>query len=85
MLEVIKKRKRNWLGHWLRSNCLLKDALKGMVNGKNVRGRIRYQTLDNIMVYGLYEDMKRKAEKRVGWRMLICSERPALGQNIMID
>ena len=36
MLELIKKRKRNWLGHWLRSNCLLKDALEGMVNGKKV-------------------------------------------------
>ena len=28
MLELIRKRKRNWLGHWLRSNCLLKDALE---------------------------------------------------------
>ena len=27
MLELIKKRKRNRLGHWLRRNCLLKDAL----------------------------------------------------------
>ena len=35
MLELIKKRKRNWL----RRNCLLKDALEGMVNGKKVRGR----------------------------------------------
>ena len=24
MLKLIKKRKRNWLGHWLRRNCLLK-------------------------------------------------------------
>ncbi|KAJ4433583.1 hypothetical protein ANN_15893 [Periplaneta americana] len=30
MLKLIKKRKRNWLGHWLRGNCLLKDALEGM-------------------------------------------------------
>ncbi|KAJ4445027.1 hypothetical protein ANN_06826 [Periplaneta americana] len=30
MLELISKRKRNWLGHWLRRNCLLKDALEGM-------------------------------------------------------
>ena len=28
MLELIKKRKRNWLGHWLRRNCLFKDALE---------------------------------------------------------
>ena len=59
MLELIRERKRNWLGHWLR-NCLLKDALEGMVNGKKVRGRRN----------GLYEDTKRKAEKRVEWKML---------------
>ena len=34
MLEMIKKRKRNWLGHWLRRNCLLKDALEAMVKGR---------------------------------------------------
>ena len=28
MLELI--RKRNWLGHWLRRTCLLKDALEEM-------------------------------------------------------
>ena len=38
MLELIKKRKINWLVHWLRRNCLLKDALEGMVNGKKVGG-----------------------------------------------
>ena len=70
MLEVLKKRKRNWLGHWLRWNCLLKVALEGMVNGKRVRGRRRYQMTDNIMINGLYADTKRKAEKRVVWRML---------------
>ena len=61
--ELIKKRKRNWLDHWLRRDCLLKDALEGTVNGKKVRSR-RYEMVDNIMINGLYEDMKRKAEKR---------------------
>ena len=69
MLELIRKRKRNWMGHWLRRNCLLNDALEGMVNGKNVRGRRKYQMIDNIMIYGLYEDTNRKSEKRVEWRM----------------
>ena len=68
MLELIKK-KRNWLGHWFKRNCLLKDALEGMVNGKKVHGR-RYQVLDNIMMNGLYADTKRKVEKSVEWRML---------------
>ena len=45
-------------------------ALEGMVNGKNVRGRRRYQMIDNIMINGLYEDTKRKTEKRVEQRML---------------
>ena len=69
MLELIRKRKRNWLGHWLRRNCLLKDALEGMVNGKKVRGR-KNQMIDNIMINRQYEDTKRKAEKSVEWRML---------------
>ncbi|KAJ4446205.1 hypothetical protein ANN_12899 [Periplaneta americana] len=30
MLKLIRKRKRNWLGHWLRRHCLLKDALEEM-------------------------------------------------------
>ena len=50
MLELIRKRKRNWLDHLLRRNCLLKDALEGMVNGKKVRGRRRYQMTYNIMI-----------------------------------
>ena len=45
LLELIKKRKRNWLDHWLRKNCLLKDAVEGMVNGKKVRDRRRYQMI----------------------------------------
>ena len=60
-----KEEKRNWLGHWLRRKCLLKDALERMVNGKKLRGRRRYQMIDNIMINGLYADTKRKAEKGV--------------------
>ena len=41
------------------------SAVEGMVNGKKVRGRRRYQIIDSIMINGLYEDTKRKAEKRV--------------------
>ena len=69
-MELIKKRKINWLGHWLRWNCLLKDALEGMVNGKNVPGRRRYEMINIIMINEICEDTKRKAEKRVEWRSL---------------
>ncbi|KAJ4426834.1 hypothetical protein ANN_26633 [Periplaneta americana] len=37
MLKLIRKRKRNWLGDWLRRNCILKAALEGMVNGRSYR------------------------------------------------
>ena len=59
---------KNWLGQWLRRNCLLKDALEGMGDRKKVCSR-RNQMID-IMINGLYEDTKRKDEKRVEWRML---------------
>ncbi|KAJ4445314.1 hypothetical protein ANN_07119 [Periplaneta americana] len=68
--ETDRKRKRNWLGHWLRRNCLLKDALEGMVNGRRVRGRRRYQMIDDIKIYGSYEETKRKADNRKDWRKL---------------
>ena len=64
-----KEKEKNCLGHWLRRNCVLKDAVEGMVNGKKARGRRRYQMID-IMINDLCEDTKKKAEKRVECRML---------------
>ena len=55
-----KKRERNLLGHWLRRNCLLEDALRRTVNGKKVRSVRRYQMADNIMINGLYEDTRKE-------------------------
>ncbi|KAJ4443118.1 hypothetical protein ANN_04768 [Periplaneta americana] len=70
MLKLIRKRKRNFLGHWLRRNCLLKDALEEMVNERRILGRRRYQMIDDIKIYGLYAETKREAENRKDWRML---------------
>ena len=39
MLVLIKRRKRNWLGHYISRNSLLKNALEGMVKGKMDRGK----------------------------------------------
>ena len=82
MLELIKKSKRNWLGHWLRRNCLLKDAVERMANGKKVRGRRKYQMTDNIMINGLCADTKRKAAKRVEWGMLSFQRKTCLGRTL---
>ena len=47
----------------------MKDAVEGIVNGKKVSGRRRYQMIDNIMINEQYENTKRKAEKRAEWGM----------------
>ncbi|KAJ4427636.1 hypothetical protein ANN_25284 [Periplaneta americana] len=44
MLKVMRKRKSNWLGHWLR-NCLLKDTPEGLVNGRKIRFGSRHQMI----------------------------------------
>ncbi|KAJ4433566.1 hypothetical protein ANN_15875 [Periplaneta americana] len=75
MLKLIRKRKKNWLGHWLRRNCLLKDALEGIVNGRRVRGRRRYRKIDDIKIYKSYAETKRKAEiGKIGERSLPSKE-----------
>ncbi|KAJ4449581.1 hypothetical protein ANN_00984 [Periplaneta americana] len=50
ILKLMRKRKRIWLCHWLRRNCVLKDALEGMVNGRRVRGRRRNHVIDIINI-----------------------------------
>ena len=66
-LKSMKKEEKKLTGPLAKKEL---PALEGMINGKNIRGRIRYQMIDNIMINELDEDMKRKAEKWVGWRML---------------
>ena len=46
---VIRKRKRNWLGHWLRRNCILRDIIEDMVEGKRGKSRRRLQLIDDIL------------------------------------
>ncbi|KAJ4449207.1 hypothetical protein ANN_00604 [Periplaneta americana] len=74
MLKLIRKRKRNWLGHLLRRNCLLKDALEGMMNGRRVWGRRRYQMIDDIEIHGSYEEIKRKAENSTDSFLILFSK-----------
>ena len=64
-----KQEEKKLAGPLAKKNRQVKDALEGMVNGKKLRGRIKYQMIDNIMINELYADMKRKAEKRVERRM----------------
>jgi len=63
---VIRNRKKNWIGHVLRGEGLLKDVVEGRMEGKRARGRPRKGMLYELMVesYGI---MKRKAKNRGEW------------------
>ncbi|KAJ4450194.1 hypothetical protein ANN_01601 [Periplaneta americana] len=64
MLKLIGKRKRNLVESMAEKKMPTEDTLKGMVNGKRVRGRRKYQMIDDFKIYGSYAETKRKAENR---------------------
>ena len=67
MIETVEKRK-NWNGHVVRSERLLKLTLDGRMEGKRKRGRPRMGMIDDLKE-GSYVNMKRRAEDREGWRV----------------
>jgi exonuclease III len=68
LVESIVKRKKNWIGHVVRGNGLLKLVLEGRMDGKRPRGRPRIGMIDELKE-GSYVDMKRRAEDRENWRV----------------
>ena len=70
ILQTINRRKANWIGHTLRSNCRLKHAIEGKIVGRievtGTRRRRRKQVLDDLK------------EKRGYWKL----KQEALGRNL---
>ena len=56
ILQEIRKRKANWIGHNLRRNCLLKQFIEGKIKGEmevaRRRGRRRKKLLDDLIRTG---------------------------------
>jgi ribosomal 50S subunit-associated protein YjgA (DUF615 family) len=52
IVQTIKRRKANWIGHILRGNCLLKHVTEGKVEGMievtGGRGRRRKEVIDEL-------------------------------------
>jgi len=52
MLQTIRRRKARWVGHNLRSNCLLKQVIEGQIDGRievtGRRGRRCKKIMDNL-------------------------------------
>ena len=48
ILHTAKRRKANWIGHFLHRICLLEHVIGGKVEGTRRLGRRRKQLLDNL-------------------------------------
>ena len=70
LLNKILRRKANWIGHILRRNCLLHDAIEGqMTEVKEVgRRRRRTQLLDDLRNRRSYWELNEEAEDRKRWK-----------------
>ena len=68
LVEAVVKCKKNWIGHIVRGEGLLKLALEGRMEGKRQRGRPRLGMINDLKE-GSYESMKRRAEDRERWRV----------------
>src|SRR5579864_6437532 len=66
-VQAIVKRKKNWIGHVVRGNILLKLVVEGRMAWKKPRGRTRVGMIDDSKE-GSYTEMKRRAEDRDKWR-----------------
>ena len=67
LLEEVIKRQKQWIGHVLRGEGLLKNIIEGKMEGKRCRGRKRVGMLDGLMGEG-YAELKERAQDRQGWR-----------------
>ena len=72
ILHEIRKRKADWIGHILRRNCLLKQAIEGKIKGEmevtRRRGRRRKKLLDDLKDRRGYSHLKEEAVDCTMWR-----------------
>jgi hypothetical protein len=72
ILHEISKRKSNWIGHILRRNCLLQQAIEGKIKGGikviGRGGRRRRKLLDDLGERRGYSHLKEEAQDRTMWR-----------------
>ena len=49
IVDTIVRRKKNWIGHVVRGDGLLKLVLEGRMENKRARGRTRIGMIDDLM------------------------------------
>jgi hypothetical protein len=71
IVQTIKRRKANWIGHILRRNCLLKHVIGGKIKGRmevtGRRERRRKQLLDGLKEVRGYCKFKEEALDFILW------------------
>ena len=72
ILNEIRKRKANWIGHILCRNCLLQWVIEGKIKGRieviGRRGRRRRKLVDDLKEGRGYPRFKEEALDRTIWR-----------------
>ena len=72
ILHEIRKRKANWTGQILRSNCLLQRVIEGKIQRRievtGRQGRRRRKLLDDLKERRGYSHLKEEALDRTMWR-----------------
>ena len=75
LIDTIRRRQKNWIGHILRGESLLRTVLEGRIPGKKTRGRPRMMLLDWMMDGERklnsnlnYCELKKKSSNRQYWR-----------------
>ena len=79
LINTLTRRQKNWIGHVLRGNNLIKELIEGRLYGKKRRGKPRQQMLNFITGRSTYVEMKRLAQDRKSWRKQ--NHRPVNRQN----
>ena len=69
MVERRIRRKKNWIGHIMRGDGLMKEVMEVNMEVKRGPGRKRIGMIDDLIEKEQYGDMKRRAEDRQGWRV----------------
>ena len=48
LIKTIKQRQKNWIGHMLREDGLLREVMEGRLNGKKRAGKPRKGMIDDL-------------------------------------
>ena len=68
LINTITRRQKNWIGHFLKGNNLIKELIEGQLCRKKRRRKPRQQLLDFTMGRKTYIEMKRLAQDRKSWK-----------------